>query len=176
MNMKKDSNFPNPSEIEKDALESLGTKSKVSNLSLNLDQEKLEELDLEIFKNTPALKILLVEDNPMNQEFFSCLASVKGWDMDIADNGQKALNYHAHTHYDLILMDIHLPILNGFETTKRIRDIERKKSKRTPIIAVSASAMEDDVIMALQSGMDDHISKPVNIDLLSKAVKKYTKI
>ena len=76
-------------------------------------------------------------------------------------------------HYDAVLMDVQMPVMNGYEATKAIRAMERKDVKNLPIIAMTANAMEEDKEKALKSGMNAHIAKPLDIELLMKALHQY---
>ena len=110
--------------------------------------------------------ILLVEDNLINQKIvlLSLKKTVKN--IDIANNGKEALDKFGSAKYDVILMDIQMPIMNGFVTTKKIRNIEKSTSTHTPIIAITANALLGDKEECIASGMDDYLSKPFQIETL----------
>jgi Osmosensitive K+ channel histidine kinase len=113
--------------------------------------------------------VLICEDHPMNQEIVKELLVEKGLIVEIAENGQKGIELFvasALNFYDLILMDIRMPILDGYETTRRIRALDRDDAKIVPIIAMTADAFKDDVEKCLKLGMNGHIAKPVDPDLL----------
>ena len=114
-------------------------------------------------------KILLVEDNEINQVIIQEGLREYSLEIDIAHNGKQALEFLEKKEYDLIFMDLHMPIMNGFEATKRIREFD----KEIPIIALSASAMEKDKQITSKFGMNDHLSKPINWDNLEEILKKY---
>ena len=120
-------------------------------------------------------KILIVEDNPVNQEVGMCMLKGFGCSVDIAENGIKALEALGGRDYDLILMDIHMPFMDGYETTEAIRKREALQSPdcRIPIIAVTANAMEGDRKKCLNSGMDDYLSKPFSKDQVLELLIKY---
>jgi CheY-like chemotaxis protein len=105
--------------------------------------------------------ILLVEDNELNQELAVDLLRGHGIDVDIADDGAAALELVQRNDYDGVLMDCQMPVMDGYEATRRIREIPRLQS--LPIIAMTANVMHDDVVEALDAGMNDHIAKPINI-------------
>ena len=106
-------------------------------------------------------KILLVEDNIVNQQVALGMLKIYGYDVTLAGNGRQALEAHAQAAFDLILMDCHMPEMDGFAATKQIRERERSSSgKRVPIIALTANAMAQDREDCLAAGMDDHMSKP----------------
>ena len=113
--------------------------------------------------------ILLVEDNPINQKIaiLSLNKYVKA--IEVANNGKEALDKFGNSKYDLILMDIQMPIMDGITTTKKIREIEASTNSQIPIIAITANALSGDKEMCLAAGMNDYISKPYQIeDLLQK--------
>ncbi|OFX84373.1 MAG: hypothetical protein A2W99_01245 [Bacteroidetes bacterium GWF2_33_16] len=116
--------------------------------------------------------ILLVEDNLINQKIvlLSLKKSVKN--VDIANNGKEALDKFGLVKYDLILMDIQMPIMNGIVTTKKIRSIEKSTNTHTPIIAITANALLGDKEECIAAGMDDYISKPFQIDTLIRKMEQ----
>jgi len=108
--------------------------------------------------------ILLVEDNLINQEVARGILQIHGYSVTVVNNGREALDAHAQGAFDLILMDCHMPEMDGFEATKEIRGRERSSiGKRVPIIALTANAMAQDREECLNAGMDDHLSKPFSI-------------
>ncbi|MCQ4637366.1 response regulator [Anaerovorax odorimutans] len=123
-------------------------------------------------------RVLLVEDNPLNMEIARELIKEAGLRIEEALNGQEAVDkFRASSagYYDLILMDIQMPIMDGYEATEHIRSIEleRPDAKRVPIVAMTANAFAEDAQEALRSGMNDHISKPVDIRILNDTLKKW---
>jgi len=119
------------------------------------------------------IKVLAVEDDKTSQKLIEVIADKFNWKLDIADNGNKAIEYYKTNIYDLILMDGQLPELSGFEVTRVIRRIESDKDfKKTLIIAMTAYASETDRINFVNAGVDEYISKPIDIDdFLIKASK-----
>ena len=109
-------------------------------------------------------RVLLVEDNHINQIIASKLLSEFGMKPDLAKNGQEAVDKAQNNIYDIILMDIQMPVMNGYEATYKIRKL--LAYQETPIVAITANAMSDDKITSLKSGMNSHITKPVNADKL----------
>jgi len=106
-------------------------------------------------------KILLAEDNVVNQQVALAILQIHGYDVTLAVNGREAVDTYAQGAFDLVLMDCHMPEMDGFEATKQIRERERSSSgKRVPIIALTANAMAQDREECLAAGMDDHLSKP----------------
>ena len=124
-----------------------------------------------------SMHILLVEDNPLNQKLATALLKKWGHHFDIANNGIEALEWHAKETYDLILMDLQMPVMGGYEATSIIR--EREKSsfvKKSVIIAMTANALEGDREQCIAHQMDDYLSKPFKIDALQALLKKYVAI
>ena len=114
-------------------------------------------------------RVLLVEDNDINREIGYTLLSQSGFIVDQATNGKEAVEKFARgtpDFYDAILMDVHMPIMDGYTATKTIRAMELPHRPHVPIIALSANAFESDVKAALDAGMDAHIAKPIKIDHL----------
>ena len=115
-----------------------------------------------IKKNFKELHILLAEDNVVNQKITVKLLEKMGWKVDTVEDGKAAVDAFERQPYDCILMDANMPILDGLEATKMIRDEERKTGKHVPIIALTARAMEDDKRKCLNVGMDGYVSKPID--------------
>lgn len=118
-------------------------------------------------------RILLVEDNPVNQEVTLGMLSVHGCRADVAGNGREALDAIAAREYDLVLMDCQMPVMDGYEATRTLRARERETGgKRLAVVALTANAMEGDSDSCLAAGMDDYLSKPFTIrglgDMLAK--------
>ncbi len=116
--------------------------------------------------------ILLVEDNIVNQKVALKMLEKLGYSTDLANDGMKAIEMSSLKHYDLILMDVQMPRLDGYEATDKIRASE-KNGVHVPIIAMTANAMSSDRQKCLETGMDDYLSKPVKINVLSEMLKKW---
>jgi PAS domain S-box-containing protein len=119
-------------------------------------------------------KILLAEDNETNCKWMITVLKHKGLNCDVAENGLEALKARMERNYDLILMDCQMPVMDGYETTVKIREFESGRT-HTPIIAMTAYAMEEDRQKCFAAGMDDYISKPIDLDLLFQIIAKYSK-
>jgi CheY-like chemotaxis protein len=109
-------------------------------------------------------RILVVEDEPLNQEITRALLEDAGLQVDIVDDGMQALRRTREQAYDLILMDMQMPVMNGIESTRAIRRDSRNRT--TPIVAMTANAYTEDCQTCLDAGMDDHVPKPVEPDHL----------
>lgn len=123
-------------------------------------------------------KILLVEDNSLNQEIAVAILEEAGFVVEIANDGAIAVEKMAAAkpgQYDLILMDIQMPMMNGYEATKRIRTMNAPYCRQIPIIAMTANAFEEDKALALQAGMNDYLAKPIQIDKMLKLISKVLK-
>ncbi|TDP64072.1 response regulator [Roseateles toxinivorans] len=118
-----------------------------------------------------SLKVLLVEDHPVNQKLAVKLLARWGHRVTVAANGQLALDELARDKFDLILMDMMMPVLDGLEATRRFRATEQQP--RTPIIAMTAKAMQGDKDSCLAAGMDDYISKPIEVAEFQRLVQRY---
>ncbi len=119
------------------------------------------------------IRILVVDDNPVNQRVSLRMLEKMGHAVDVADNGVDALAAHARVRYDVVLMDCQMPLMDGFEATRQIR--QREGSERhTPIIAMTAGAMAGDEEKCLASGMDAYLSKPVKPETLAAMVAHWT--
>ena len=120
------------------------------------------------------LRILLAEDNVVNQTLALRLLGKLGHQVDVANNGQEALDLHARNHYDLILMDVQMPVMGGFDATATIREREAAGIPRTPIVAMTAHAMKGDRERCLEAGMDGYLSKPVHAPDLVEVLIHHT--
>jgi CheY-like chemotaxis protein len=106
-------------------------------------------------------RLLLAEDNPVNQEVALGILQIEGFDVTLAKNGAEALEAYSRAAFDVVLMDCHMPEMDGFEATRKIRALEKQANlQRVPIVALTANAMQQDREECLNAGMDDHLSKP----------------
>lgn len=123
-------------------------------------------------------RILLVEDNYLNQEIAAAILEDAGFRTETAENGQIAVDMLKNSepgYYKLVLMDIQMPVMNGYEATIAIRKLDNKQLASIPILAMTANAFEEDRQEALRAGMDGHISKPIDIDKLINTLDKIIK-
>ena len=134
--------------------------------------------DKQVTQNTMAIKpaseykIIIVEDNDVNKELLLIQLEDLGYTADTAENGKVFLDMINENHYDLVLMDCQMPVLNGYDATKQYREIE-KPEINIPIIAVTANAMAGDREKCLASGMNDYIAKPVNLTTLNEIITNW---
>lgn len=147
---------------------------RIAEQVLTEKEEKLrKDMDLH------GLHVLLAEDNDLNAEIAVSLLEEQGMIVTRAADGKSALIQFCNTApgtFDLILMDIMMPEMNGYETTKAIRNLsDRPDGKEIPIIAMTANAFAEDVQAALDAGMDDHVAKPMDMDILISAIEKCVK-
>ncbi|MEG4231802.1 response regulator [Microcoleus sp. Pol11C3] len=123
--------------------------------------------------NLPSsLRILLAEDHPINQQVIVEQLAVLGYHADCVVNGQEALDLLAKKSYDLVLMDCQMPVLDGYKTAQKLREIEGS-DRHTFVMALTAHALPGEREKCLAAGMDDYLSKPVDLDALAAALKKY---
>ena len=161
----------------------VGVKSELGKGSVFYCQVKLKVKDLSIDENITdphiwsnltysECKLLLAEDNEINQEIALELLNPLGMEIDCALNGQQALEMFCagDKQYDLILMDIQMPIMDGLQATREIRNSNCENAKGVPILAMTANAFEDDVRACLAAGMNGHISKPIDSALMYQKI------
>jgi two-component system, sensor histidine kinase and response regulator len=117
--------------------------------------------------------ILLVEDNLINQQVAVGILQIQGYSVSVANNGKEALEAHAQGAFDLILMDCHMPEMDGFEATMEIRKREQPSGRRIPIVALTANAMAQDREECLAAGMNDHLSKPFSMQTLQDMLNRW---
>ena len=113
--------------------------------------------------------ILLAEDNELNQEIAVAILEGAGFTTEVAENGQAAVDMLERSgpgHFDLVLMDVQMPVMDGYQATRVIRGLEDSALASIPILAMTANAFEEDKREALQAGMDGHIVKPINVNKL----------
>ena len=121
------------------------------------------------------LRILLVEDSEDNRLLIQAYLKTSPYQIDLAENGKIALDKFTSGEYDLVLMDIQMPVMDGYSATKAIRKWEREKgAKTTPIIALTAHAFKEDVQKSLDAGCSDHVTKPIKKQVLIEAIHKHT--
>ena len=135
-------------------------------------------------------KLLLVEDNELNQEIARFMLTEAGAEVDSVWNGAEAVEIVRESlgraelekwrreksgKYDAILMDVMMPVMNGYEASREIRKLEKKAGIHTPIIAMTANAFVEDIVRCREAGMDEHIAKPLEVEKLITVLAKYVK-
>jgi signal transduction histidine kinase/DNA-binding response OmpR family regulator len=157
----------------------LNTLSKSSNLQKDgkdvLSKEKMAVSKLQEKKGISmdtSLKILLAEDNAINRKLAEALLQKKGWSVVTVMNGKEALERLKNESFDLILMDVQMPVMDGFVATNKIRQDEASTGNRIPIIAMTAHAMKGDREKCMEAGMDDYVSKPMKAEELYNAIQR----
>ncbi|MEY8387339.1 response regulator [Oscillospiraceae bacterium 38-13] len=144
---------------------------------VNADEASPEESS-SIAPLTDLGRILLAEDNELNQEIAQAILEEAGFTVDIVGTGQAAVDLLCQSppdHYQLVLMDIQMPVMNGYEATKLIRNLENPALSSIPILAMTANAFEEDKQAALKCGMNGHISKPIDIGKLLETLESVLK-
>ena len=143
---------------------------------IDQDADRREEQETISEKSIKDLKILLVEDNELNMEIAEFVIQNEGASVTKAWNGQEAVEIFQKSRsdeFDVILMDIMMPVMNGYEAAKMIRSLDREDAKVIPIIAMTANAFTEDKMRAKEAGMDEHIAKPVDGKLLVKVISEF---
>ncbi|MCI8442228.1 MAG: response regulator [Provencibacterium sp.] len=124
------------------------------------------------------MRFLAAEDNEINAEILSEILDMEGAGCEIVENGQLAVERFQNAgdgEFDAILMDVQMPVMNGYDSTRAIRSLKRCDAKTIPIIAMTANAFAEDERAALDAGMNAHVAKPIDVKLLKKVIHQYTK-
>lgn len=143
-----------------------------------IEKEETTEAEEPLDENFVGKRILLVEDNELNQEIAATILEEQGFAVDVAGDGTVAVEKMESAtagHYDLILMDIQMPRMDGYEATRRIRSLEDRKKASIPIYAMTANAFDEDRQKALDAGLNGHIVKPIDITALMAVLKEALK-
>jgi CheY-like chemotaxis protein len=140
----------------------------------NVKEEEIviEEKDLDL----AGMKVLLVEDNELNMEIAKVILTEEGMEVTEAANGKIACDIFIGSKpgsFEAILMDVMMPVMNGYEATKAIRESNHPEAKTIPIIAMTANAYKEDVDKALDAGMNAHVPKPIDIQMLMSVLDNY---
>lgn len=136
------------------------------------ETEKKEKVPHSSFQGK---RILLAEDNDLNWEIAEDLLSEAGFQLERAENGQICVEKFEQSelgYFDVVLMDIRMPVMNGYDAAKSIRALVRKDAN-LPIIAMTADAFSDDIQRCLDCGMNEHVAKPIDVNRLTQLLKKY---
>ncbi|WP_291856106.1 response regulator [Marinilabilia sp.] len=119
------------------------------------------------------ISLLLVEDNVLNQKLIFLTLSKYGFRIDVANNGKEALDKLDNKSYDIILMDLMMPVMDGLEATRNIRLREKEKDDRNIIIGLTANTYDADRDKCLKEGMDEYMTKPFDIDIFKEIIAKF---
>jgi signal transduction histidine kinase/ActR/RegA family two-component response regulator len=133
-----------------------------------------DELENEFSEDGITKRILLVEDNEMNLKVARRFLEKWNYEVDVAINGKMAIEKYSQNHYDLILMDLHMPEMDGREATFRIKHLEKEGDKPVPIIALTADVMMENINELYELGISDYVSKPFNAPELRQKIEKFT--
>lgn len=139
-----------------------------------LSVQSAEKWQLKVDEQLKGAKVLLVEDNKLNQQLAKELLNIAGMAVDVANNGREGVKLATDNHYDAILMDLQMPIMGGIEATEIIRATEVEKA--LPIIAMTANTMAQHKQACFAAGMNDHVSKPIEADALYSTLKKWIQV
>ena len=151
-------------------------------IPFSVNDSFIEQFDRRISAKTstlwdgPSLRILLVDDQEINLLFSTRILQKTGHSVEVARNGQEALRRMAGGGFDLILMDIQMPVMNGIEATQAIREREKDMEGRVPIIALTARAMQEEREEILNNGFDGYVTKPIEIGALMCEMKRCLKL
>ena len=145
-------------------------------LEIRAEQKVERKLETAVPDSLKGLYFLAAEDNEINSEILREVLSIEGADCEIVENGQQAVERFARAaenEFDAILMDVQMPVMNGYEATRAIRALKRKDAGEIPIIAMTANAFAEDEKEALDAGMNVHLTKPIDVELLKKVIHQY---
>ena len=169
--------------IDVDSIQGKGTTFTVSLSLPAVDESAAEETEKEENRETVKTqqrfdghRILLAEDNEINREIACELLESRGLIVECVTNGEEAFERFRtgeEGYYELILMDIQMPVMNGYDATRAIRHLESDYAKNIPIIALTANIFEDDIMKAIDSGMNEHITKPMDMRVVEKILNKW---
>jgi len=140
------------------------------------DQSRLVTRHVISEQKRHGLHVLLAEDNPINQKLAIILLQKAGYSVDAVDNGLRALEQVKNENYSVVLMDVQMPEMDGFEATHRIRQWEQDKNRHIPIIAMTAHALKGDRELCIDAGMDDYVTKPLEPKVLFAALEHWTQL
>jgi CheY-like chemotaxis protein len=118
-------------------------------------------------------RVLLAEDDPINQSLGVAFLTNLGANVDVANNGKEAVEKFENNEYDIVFMDCDMPVMDGFDATRRIREVEGAKEPKTPIVAMTAYARQGDKENCIAAGMDAHVPKPITVDILKELADKF---
>ncbi len=166
--------------VELHSRENVGTTIRIV-LPIELDKDA-RDVEMSVDDDMPAglegTRALVVEDNGINMEIAEAMLSEIGLEIETAQNGAEALAHFRESepgHFDVIFMDMMMPVMDGLEATREIRALQRPDAKTVPIIAMTANAFAEDKKTCLDAGMNDHVGKPLSVRALRDVIRKYKK-
>lgn len=154
----------------KDLINSISSDSRTDSFE---EQTCIEQKKITPLKLNAKVRLLLVEDSFVNTKLILEMLKNLNWDIKTAENGQIAVDLFKNNSYDLVLMDIQMPVMDGICATRLIKEYQKEKQIFVPVIALTAHAMTGDKEKCLQAGMDDYLSKPVDFNLLKNTCEKW---
>ena len=163
------------SEVNKGTLFRVDLEFRISEDRVESRSEELTDIDS---SNLEGLHFLAAEDNEINAEILEEILKIEGADCVVVENGKLAVERFmnaAEGEFDAILMDVQMPVMNGYDATRAIRALARRDAKTIPIIAMTANAFLEDEKAALEAGMSVHVAKPLDIELLKKVIRQCIK-
>ena len=155
--------------------EQLGVDFVIPNLDYLVENNDSQKDSYSQDMDLSGKRVLLVEDNVINMEIAHAILGEEHLNITEAKNGKEAFEIFQNSRldeYDVIIMDVMMPVMDGLEATKAIRMLEREDAKKIPIIAMTANAFEEDRKACLEAGMNEHIGKPIDIPRLKRAITK----
>ena len=159
--------------------EGVGTTFNVT-IPFKLDPSPANETSNEADENIDlsGVRVLLVEDNDLNMEISKFFIEQSGAHVTPAKNGLEGVNFFKSSengYFDIVLMDVMMPVMDGYKATEKIRALERSDAKTVPIIAMSANAFQDDILKSKSAGMNEHLAKPISTKKLLSSICRYVK-
>ena len=136
----------------------------------NMQKSKVSDIQPVVSPGFTKKTVLVAEDNAINQRIISFQLKKMGFEVDLADDGQLAFDKYHEKKYDLIILDIQMPVMDGYQVAKAIREEEKGTARHSPIMALTANAMKGDREMYLNAGMDEYVSKPFTYEILQKTI------
>ena len=162
--------------IEVDSTQGVGTTFTITIQLPQADQTAVDVPEEQEEWNLAGHRILLAEDNELNREIACELLEEKGLVVETAQNGEEAYESLKHSedgYYELILMDIRMPKMDGYEAARAIRKLPGEYAHKIPIIALTANIFQDDIIKAMESGMNEHVTKPIDMQKIGKVLNRW---
>lgn len=164
--------------LEVESMENEGSEFSFTLTMDLLDEEKEKDTSLKSCSCYQGNRVIVAEDNLINGEIAETFLNSFGFDVDLVQNGQEAFETFVESPagtYSIILMDIQMPVMNGYDAARQIRACKKEDAKTIPILAMSANAFQEDVARSLDAGMNEHLSKPIDMETLFRVIEKYMK-